>query len=119
MHALALTAAQDRSAQERLVARASDRIEILSPRRDDARAAARRYHEAASRYAELRFARDEPHWQRRAPLPETSAHFLAQHMAQQQPGNGAHVENWRGARAAYSRAGVLAGAAGANLSILI
>jgi hypothetical protein len=119
MHALALTAAQDRPAQERVVARAPDRIEILSPRRDEARAFARRHQEAVLRYAESRVLREEARWARRAPLPETSARFLAQHMSQQQPANGAHVENWSGARAAYARADGLVQPAGATLSILI
>lgn len=119
MHALALTAAQERPAQERVSARAQDRIEILSPRREEARASARRYQEAANRYAEHRFMRDEPRWSRAATPPQNSAHFLAQYMAQQQPANAAHVENWRGARAAYSRADGLAQPAGATLSILI
>jgi hypothetical protein len=120
MQTLALTAVQERPAQERVSARAPDRIEILSPRRDDMRASARRYQEAANRYAEYRYTQqEEPRWSRGTRTTQNSARFLAQHMAQQQPANGAHVENWRGARTAYSRADGLAQPAGATLSILI
>ena len=124
MQALALTVAQDRPAQERyaserVAARAPDRIEILSPRREDMRASARRYQEAADRYAEYRFMQDEPRWSRGPKLAQNSARFLAQNMAQQHPANAAHVENWRGARAAYARADGLAQPAGTTLSILI
>ena len=129
MQALALIATQDRSAQdrfaqdryasERVGARAPERIEILSPRRDDARASARRYQEAADRYAEYRVMQEQPRWSRGPKPTQHSARVLAQHMAQQQPANLAHVENWRGARAAYARADGLSPSAGATLSILI
>lgn len=134
MNALALPPASDRAAIDRhLVDRVgaerveragferarSARIEILGPSWDDARAGARRYEEAANRTAAFAAWRDEARFQRRAPEPAMSMRFVAQFVAQQQPGNSAHVENWRGARAAYASADALGAGRGTSLSILI
>ncbi len=57
----------------------------------------------------------------------TPVSFVAQFLAQQNPQRGAHIEDWRGARGAYARAGTLAmppaqsatGAAGDRVSFLL
>jgi len=116
MYALALTSA---STPDRHVARVPDRLEILSPRGDEARAATRHCDDPPSRRVEAQILRHDGRWPRRAPMPDMPARFLAQYMAQHEPDTGAHVENWRGARSAYARAGGLTTASGSRLSILV
>lgn len=131
MYPLAITSASDRAtidrhvlermAGERAGSSRADRIEILGPSREDARAGARRYEQAAAGAAQFDAWREETRRARHAGASAMSMSFVAQFVAQQQPGNAAHVENWRGARAAYSSADALGTGRGAapSVSILI
>jgi hypothetical protein len=136
MQALSTTPASDRTAIDRFAReraageRAADgrasgenatRVEILAPSREDARAGARSYERAAQRAVAFDAWQDEIRRNRRPPEPTTSIRFVAQFVAQHNPGHAAHVENWRGARAAYASADALVSGRGATpgISMLI
>jgi hypothetical protein len=112
-------AAIERYARERAEASGTMRVEILAPSRDDARTGARSYERAADRAAVFDARHDASRRTHRPPEPAMSLRFVAQFVAQQNPGHAAHVENWRGARAAYASADALASNRGAPLSISI
>jgi hypothetical protein len=126
MQALSTTPGSDRTAidryaRERAAGESAARVEILAPSREDARAGARSYERAAQRAAAFDAWHDEIRRNRRPPEPATSTRFVAQFVAQQNPGHAAHLENWRGARAAYASADALVSEhrATAGISMLI
>ncbi len=118
MQALALTSLYDRLAHDRLVVRGSDRIEIVAPRNDDARATARRS-DAQPTWREILSAYDGERFGRRMAAYASVAKFTVQRFAQEQTAGGAHLEDRRGARLAYARADRLTVPAGATLSITV
>lgn len=131
MYALALTPSSDRTtidrhapermAGDRVGGARVDRVEIFAPSREDARAGARRYEQAAAGAAQFAAWHDDARRMRHPGATVMSMPFAAQFVAQHQPGNAAHVEDWRGARTAYASADALGGARAnsASLSILI
>lgn len=106
---------------ERAIARPVDRVEILSPRSDDASRASRRRDDWRLAW------RDALADERRAAWQSWREHvgsprFAVQRMAQESFAQGAHVENWRGTTGAYARAQALAApalAAVTGISILV
>jgi len=110
MQALTLTTLHDR-----LTARVNDRIEIVAPRRDDARAAAGRF-DWRPEWREVLVARDA---ERYGPHGSDAAGFIVQRFFQEQTTSGAHLEDRRGARRAYARADKLTAPQGALLSISV
>lgn len=110
MQALALTSLHDR-----LLARGNDRIEIVAPRRDDARAAAGGF-DWRPEWREIVVARDA---ERYGPRGSDAAGFMVQRFFQEQTTSGAHLEDRRGARRAYARADQLTAPPGSLLSISV
>lgn len=110
MQALTLSTLHDR-----LMTRGNDRIEIVAPRRDDARAAAGRF-DWRPEWREILAARDA---ERYGPRSSEAAGFTVQRFFQEQMTSGAHLEDRRGARRAYSRADQLTAPQGALLSISV
>lgn len=111
MQPLALTALTTRYAP-----RGADRVEILPPRQADRDAAHAQQDEGdASGWAAWR----EQRMPMRRPPPAMPAGFVAQYLAQRDPGTQAHIEDWRGARGAYARADRLSASGPRGVSIIL
>ena len=111
MQPLALTVLTTRYAP-----RGADRVEILPPRQADRDAAHAQQEEGdASGWAAWR----EQRMPMRRPPPAMPAGFVAQYLAQRDPGTQAHIEDWRGARGAYARADRLSASGARSVSIIL
>jgi hypothetical protein len=95
--------------------RSVDRIEILPPREAEREAARGRDDGDGAAWSGWR---DGRMGQRRQPAT-VPVGFMAQFLAQRDPGNAAHIEDWRGARGAYARADRLSASGAPGLSIIL
>ena len=99
----------------RYAPRGADRVEILPPREADREAARRRDEGDGGAWSGWRDGSLAP----RRPAPSMPAGFMAQFIAQRDPGTAAHVEDWRGARGAYARADRLSASGQRGVSIIL
>ena len=108
LQSLAITALSSRYAP-----RGAERVEILPPREAERDAARRRDDgEGWSQWRDRRMAQ-------RPAAPSIPSGFMAQFLAQHDPGKGAHVEDWRSARGAYARADRLSASGPRSVSIIL
>ena len=110
MQALALSTLTTRYAP-----RGADRVEILPPRAADRDEARRRDDGDGGGWSGWR----DGAMAARRPAPSVPAGFMAQFIAQSDPGTAAHVEDWRGARGAYARADRLSASGERGVSIIL
>ncbi len=103
------------SLHDRLTTRGNDRIEIVPPRRDGARATAGRF-DWRPEWRDVVAARDGERYHQRH---SDAAGFMVQRYFQEQTTGGAHLEDRRGARRAYARAEQLIAPPGTLLSISV